>query len=129
MAGKKRQIVFEGKNKEYFDLLMRARESLIGQMKYRTNDALSCGESGRSGTQTHMADISDDAARHEMELRLLGEDSNVLQLIDEALQRLAEGKYGICQDCGKFIGEGRLQVKPYAVYCVKCKEKRESGGR
>ncbi len=43
----------------------------------------------------------------------------------KALTRLRMGKYGICEDCGKLIDTDRLSVKPEAIYCAKCKAKRE----
>lgn len=48
-----------------------------------------------------------------------------LNKIDEALRKLNDGSYGICDDCGIEISEARLKVLPYAVHCVECKEKRE----
>ena len=45
--------------------------------------------------------------------------------IDEALQRLEDSEYGICLDCGEPIPRKRLEAKPYAKYCTKCKSKRE----
>ncbi|MBF0517747.1 MAG: TraR/DksA family transcriptional regulator [Nitrospirae bacterium] len=48
-----------------------------------------------------------------------------LNKIDEALRKLNDGSYGICDDCGIEISEARLRVLPYAVHCVECKEKRE----
>jgi DnaK suppressor protein len=60
-----------------------------------------------------------------MELRMLTEEGDILQLIEDALQRLADGEYGKCQECGKEIQEGRLKIRPYAIFCVKCKEKHE----
>ncbi|MBF0319024.1 MAG: TraR/DksA family transcriptional regulator [Nitrospirae bacterium] len=48
-----------------------------------------------------------------------------LNKIDEALRKLNEGSYGICDDCGIEISDARLKVLPFAVHCVECKEKRE----
>ncbi len=42
--------------------------------------------------------------------------------IDEALQRLQEGTYGICQRCGEPIRIERLEVQPYTPFCIACKE-------
>ena len=55
------------------------------------------------------------------------ERRTVLELID-ALKRIDEGIYGICDDCGKSISEKRLQAAPAATLCIECKaetEKRE----
>ena len=112
------------KEKEYFDNLMQAREAVTQQMQYHAEDALDCSNADKRGVTTHMADASDNS-RHEMEIRMLSEDGDVLQLIDEALERLANGEYGRCQECGEMIPEGRLKVRPHAIYCIKCKTKFE----
>ncbi len=48
-----------------------------------------------------------------------------LEKIDEALRKLEEGTYGICEDCGAEISEERLKIIPFAIYCVECMESRE----
>lgn len=48
-----------------------------------------------------------------------------LTQMEEALVKLEEGSYGICEDCGKEIDEERLQAVPYAICCVRCQEQRE----
>ncbi|MDN5805924.1 MAG: TraR/DksA C4-type zinc finger protein [Brevibacterium sp.] len=53
-----------------------------------------------------------DTLLHQSEERLIA--------IDEALQRLDQGTFGICTDCGKPIAEARLEVRPYAPTCVDC---------
>ena len=75
---------------------------------------------------THMADLGTDNYRHDFELGLLSDEADVLEMIDEALQRLEDSEYGICLDCGEVIPRKRLEAKPYAKYCTKCKSKREA---
>jgi DnaK suppressor protein len=41
--------------------------------------------------------------------------------IDKALQRIADGTYGICANCGKEIGAARLEHRPESIHCVDCK--------
>ncbi|UCG38429.1 MAG: TraR/DksA C4-type zinc finger protein [bacterium] len=48
--------------------------------------------------------------------------------VDEALNRIRNGEYGVCQVCGDEIPEGRLQVRPNALYCAQCKEDLEKRG-
>ncbi len=48
-----------------------------------------------------------------------------LQLIDSALARIENGKYGICMKCGKKIPRERLEAIPYALLCVECKTREE----
>ena len=63
--------------------------------------------------------------RRDFELGLLSDGVDVLEMIDEARQRLEDSEYGICLDCGEPIPRKRLEAKPYAKYCTKCKSKRE----
>ncbi len=64
----------------------------------------------------------------------ISEDINLMRLdahrklmldIDEALRKIQEGSYGICEDCGEEISEKRLGVMPTATLCISCKESRE----
>ena len=48
-----------------------------------------------------------------------------IESIEEALQRIENGKYGRCRDCSRWIRPARLQVQPFAVRCRSCQEKRE----
>lgn len=52
---------------------------------------------------------------HSLELRLKG--------VSLALEKIAEGKYGICENCGKQIEEERLEAAPDARFCMKCNQK------
>ena len=125
----KKTLKFKGKDNVYYERLMQAREAVMGQMQSHAESALNCSEAEKRGVTTHMADVCSDNSRHEMELRLMTEEGNVLELIESAIQRLVDGKYGICQDCGERISEARLEARPYAVYCIKCKSAREKSNR
>ena len=125
----KKTLKFKGKDNVYYERLMQAREAVRGQMQSHAESALNCSEAEKRGVTTHMADVCSDNSRHEMELRLMTEEGNVLELIENAIQRLVDGKYGICQDCGERISEARLEARPYAVYCIKCKSAREKNNR
>ncbi len=48
-----------------------------------------------------------------------------LTRIDETLERLRHGRYGLCEECGVAINLERLRVLPYAAYCVSCQARRE----
>lgn len=120
---------FKGKKAVYYERLLKAREAVMGQMQSHAESALNCSEAEKRGVTTHMADVCSDNSRHEMELRLMTEEGNVIELIEQAIQRLVDGKYGICQDCGERISEARLEARPHAVYCIKCKSEREKRNR
>jgi DnaK suppressor protein len=114
-----------GRDKKFYDLLMKYRESVNSQMQYHVQETLKNDSIEKRGVTTHMADTGSDNSHHEMELKLMTEDGNIIQLIEEALERIMNGEFGKCLDCGKDIPEARLEARPYAVYCVNCKSIRE----
>lgn len=67
-----------------------------------------------------VVDISED-----INLRRLATHRKALQDIDEALRKIEEGSYGICEECGEEIGEKRLGVLPAATLCVVCQGNKE----
>ena len=118
----------KAEKKYYRELLMHARASFGEQIQVHVDEALSSRKDSageRAGMATHMADLGSDNFRHDFELGLLTDEVDVLEMIDEALQRIDDSEYGICLDCGAIIPKERLEAKPYARYCTKCKSKRE----
>ena len=86
------------------------------------------GKAVRSGSEKSndepSGDIYDQASneRDRELLLLLGDrEREKIRNIDEALVRLEEGEYGICEDCEEEIPLGRLKAMPFARLCVKCK--------
>ncbi len=70
-----------------------------------------------SGMPIHMADIGSDNFEQEFAIGLADSERNLIKSIDEALERMAAGTYGICVATGKAIGKPRLLAKPWARYC------------
>lgn len=58
-------------------------------------------------------------------LRIRDRERRLLLKIQEALKRIDEGTFGICQECGEEISESRLKARPVATLCVECKRKQE----
>ena len=118
----------KAQKKHYTDLLMDLRRKFASQLQFHQDDALSskrdsAGE--RAGMATHMADLGSDNFRHDLELGLMTEEGDVLEMIDEALQKIEDSEYGICVDCECNINPERLEAKPYARYCIRCKNRLE----
>jgi DnaK suppressor protein len=61
--------------------------------------------------------------------RIKGRDRILIRKIEYALSKLEDGTFGICEECGEEISEGRLQARPVATLCIKCKEKEETEER
>ena len=101
---------FKGKDLEYYNALMKVRNEVTERMRHCADSALSSENFEKRGVTTHMADSSFDNSRNEMALRMLSEDGDIVELIDDAVERLANGEYGKCMECGEMIAEARLQV-------------------
>lgn len=72
-----------------------------------------------------LLDQAGDERDRELSLILTDRDKEKLLAINEALEKLEEGSYGICEECGEKIGRGRLKVMPLAKFCVNCQSKFE----
>ena len=59
------------------------------------------------------------------ELRIRDRERKLMPKIKAALQRIDDGTYGICSSCGEEISEKRLESRPEATLCIKCKTKEE----
>src|SRR5450759_2125275 len=80
-------------------------------------------------TNTRQGDLADQATGNNevhIQLKLKQTDHKILQAIEEALERLQKGTYGICRDCGEPIAEARLNAIPWTRSCIACKEKQKS---
>lgn len=64
---------------------------------------------------------------HEKTVVLENQLKKDLKEIEKALDKIKKGTYGICEKCGKPIDVARLEVKPSAIYCLKCEKEKESG--
>jgi RNA polymerase-binding transcription factor DksA len=110
----------------YKTRLLTLRTRIQGDVSTMTDGALSQSRSESAGDLSsmplHMADIGSDNFEQEQTLSFIQSDHNTLALIDEALLRIKDGTYGICESCGKPIPKVRLNVLPYAADCVKCVE-------
>lgn len=70
-------------------------------------------------------DLTANELERNMSLLLKERGRNKLRAIDDALERIEEGTFGICEDCGGEIPLGRLEVMPFAATCRDCKAKQE----
>jgi len=70
-------------------------------------------------------DIADVACRDSMQAAKFSRHLSQLRAIEEALLRIDEGTFGICEDCEERISPGRLNAMPFALRCVECQERHE----
>lgn len=62
------------------------------------------------------------AGERELAIRNLDRDSNMLRQIRRALDRIADGSFGVCLHCEEDISPKRVNAVPWAAYCIKCQE-------
>lgn len=116
--------VLDKKTLEKFKrILLKEREQIIGEVKQIDESSKEIGQDG-------IQDIGDEATTiyNKQLLLSLNENERIrLQEVDEALDRIENGTYGICEECGGPISLKRLEVRPVAKYCVPCLTKLEKG--
>jgi DnaK suppressor protein len=74
---------------------------------------------------TNIPDPNDRAtveSGRSFELRIRDRERKLLSKIEEAIGRLDEGEYGVCEGCGEDIGIKRLEARPVTTYCIDCKK-------
>ncbi len=108
---------------EYRRLLLDKRQEVtqsLRSLRAQSQDERSATTTGQelSDMPTHPADLGSDAFERDMDERLRLEQVKRLREIDEALRRIDEGTYGMCQADGQPISEHRLHARPWAAYCL-----------
>jgi DnaK suppressor protein len=87
-------------------------------------------EEGRAADDDPTVDLADKAANSYTKEFLFGQnntDRSTLQLLDEALERIKKGTYGICAHCETELQQKRMEAVPWARHCTACQEKQEQG--
>ena len=111
------------KDLEYFkDKLVQKRIALT-DMVHRTE------EYGRE-KDPNIQDIADMAVASYTKEFIFGKsagDRQILQLIEEALERIEDQAYGLCVHCENPIQPKRLEAVPWASYCIQCQDLKEKG--
>ncbi|MCX7704313.1 MAG: TraR/DksA family transcriptional regulator [Planctomycetota bacterium] len=114
---------------EFKKMLLKQREIVRQDMdsieQETSASSLKEGVGELSNMPVHLADISAESYEQEFAAELLENKGEVAADIENALRKINEGIYGLCEICGKRIKKSRLRVIPYARYCIECQKKRE----
>ena len=103
------------------EMLLKKREELVLEISRRS----------KANTESAAQDIGDildsvsEERTRELDLILTDREKRKLAQIDDAMERIDENTYGLCDDCGVKIPKARLKVLPFATHCVECQEKNE----
>ncbi len=110
------------KKKEYFRKLLNERLEQLLQEASKT-------VSGMTDQDDNFPDPTDRAALESDRnflLRIRDRERKLIVKIKEALERLDNGTFGICEACGEEISEKRLKARPVTTLCIECKKKQET---
>jgi DnaK suppressor protein len=117
--------------KAYKERLLSLRARLRGDVNQMADAALNKRRSEANGDLSsmpiHMADIGSDNFEQEFTLSLMESEEGTLEQIETSLERIEEGTYGQCEECGVKIPKTRLNAIPYASLCIKCASEHEQG--
>ena len=110
------------KKQEFFKKLLNERiEKLLNQ----ANETV-------SGMTSHKGNLPDPSDRATLEsdrnftLRIRDRERKLIGKIKEALERIEQGTYGICEDCEEEISTERLKARPVTTLCIDCKKTQET---
>ncbi len=109
---------------EYFKKRLETRQQELRRTVTRTQ------QDGRSADEDSAQDIADRAASSYNKEFLFSQSNNerqLLQMVENALDRIRQGNFGECISCGKEINAKRLEAVPWTRHCIECQEKLEQG--
>ena len=104
--------------------LLELKDTLLDSMRGVARDNLHAG-SETSAFGMHQADAGSDAYDRDFALSMLSKEQGSLYEIDEALKRIEDGSYGVCDICEKPIRHDRLEALPFTRYTVECQAELE----
>lgn len=114
---------------EFKKLILKKKEEILEGIKHISEDTLKKSQKDAAGDISsytyHMADVATDTYDREFSLGLASNGREALYELDDALKKIEDGTFGICEDCKGLIAKNRLKAVPYARFCVKCQERKE----
>jgi len=108
------------KLKHYREMLLELRQRVGGEVNHVV-EAIHADvniNANNSSAPVHLADVAGDAV--DADVLVLQTERGILDEINAALERIADGTFGRCTNCGTTISEERLKAIPYTPLCVRC---------
>ena len=110
----------------YRDQILAKRREIVGDMSSMEREALrASGSTNLSNLPLHMADMGTDNYEQEFTLGLMEKDRKLLRDLNDALAKIQNGTYGLCEGTGKPISKARLEAQPWARYSIEYARKLE----
>lgn len=105
---------------EFKKILTERLDDLLSQAGHTVSELMT-----RSDRSIEMIDRASEYTDQTLSLRIRSRESRLIKKIQEALERIENGTYGICESCGETIAIKRLMARPVTTKCIYCKEKEE----
>jgi RNA polymerase-binding transcription factor DksA len=113
----------EAEIRSYSRRLLAMKKRLGGALTALEEEALRPAGGEASGSLSnvpvHPADLGTDAYEEELTVGLIENEAQLLQEVNDALDRIEQGRFGRCEACGQEIPRARLDALPYARYCLR----------
>ena len=115
--------------KFFENLLNEKKETLIQELGYLEDNTMRLSSKEGAGDLSshayHLADHATETQDREQAFHMASREGKYLFYIEEALDRVRNGTFGVCKKCGKLIPKARLEAVPTAKMCIDCKTKQE----
>ncbi len=106
-------------------LTSRVRADAIAMIEQARHSSGGNGGSELSNAPFHLGDMGTDEYLYDLNTTLLANEQFIAVEARDALRRMDDGKFGICEACSAAIGKERLEAIPYTRYCVRCAERED----
>jgi DnaK suppressor protein len=106
-------------------LIDQRREALLAEIREDTERVREEPFGEHAGIAPDAGDASVATLFNDLDQADLNRDVGEVRALDAAVERIEQGRYGLCDDCGADIGEGRLRAFPAALRCIRCQERYE----
>lgn len=106
--------------------IAKLKTTLESQLQTLLADA---GQMPSNRDSANLADVNDQASlesERSFELRIRDRERKLINKVQDALKKIADGSYGVCESCGDDIAIKRLQARPVTTFCINCKSEMES---
>jgi YteA family regulatory protein len=103
----------------------RVDKELEKSENFQLDQSLAESISELSVYDNHPGDIASETFEREKDLALLNMSHEIQDKINEALENIEKGTYGVCESCGREINMERLEVMPYTTFCINCQREEE----
>ncbi len=114
---------------QYKKTLLELRQKLVVNVTFMEDEALGKSRQDASGDLSnvpiHMADVGTDNYDRDLTIGLIQNGEEELRAIDEALERVGNKTFGLCEECGKKVSKVRLVALPYVKNCIECQRQEE----